>query len=363
MSPRRKLIIIAGIALGILISVTALAWFGFRQSVPVGKTTFLIVTTPATAQAALSNIGLARLPLSWQHALASPSSWPVALGGGLSSEGWEWFAVLPRWRRTSNLARSSAGLTTLIYDQPPAAPHQSTNYANALLQTARTPLDDARGWFELGDVSSSSSLVTFGYRRGILRTSLPFENAPADFAPRRADISLSVASLNDLARQELLENLPVPSFAKLNSLKEIHLVLGQQDNLEGVQLVHELVISTAEAKQIMAGFGVTNRRVIKLDDGTLATELIYAETTSNKPINISRDQKLWIQDQEIRYGSSTETLPPVPTSCPTGTTVGRLSPVAINKLLQSLGLSFDAPVTRGWQLAKDKHGTLTACME
>lgn len=358
--PRFVLGLFVGLAAAI---VFLLIWTGFRRPLPVGATTLTIITTPAAAQRELSTLVRDRLPLSWQRALEPRSRWPVVLGGGLGANGWEWFAVVPRWRDMSGLPRAGAGLAEIVYDHDLLKAQGTIRYTDGLKSWGTSPLDEVRGWFEMEDVSTSSSLVYFWYRNGIVNTSLRFEHDVSAFTPRDADLSFDLSSLTGSLREEVVKSLPIPSFAQLPSLKEAHFVFREEGLPETVQLVHHEPLSREASRQVSAGFGVTAKRVIRLEDGTLATELTSIDTDMKEPIRINAQQQLLLQDREIRYGSSTEPLRALPNACGAFPVVGRISPRALDKLVQSIGLVFEPSALAGWQLGRGKDGAMIVCKE
>ncbi len=358
---RRRLIsvgVIAGVLLGLI-----LIGLGLSAKLPVTTQTLLIVTRPSVAQTVLSQDLRRTLPMTWQKAIEGSSTLPVLLGAGLGPNGWEWFAVVPRSRKMNGLATRSAGLARIIYDQEPVQANERVSYAQALHMWIRAPWQEAVGQFALDVVSTSSSLMTFTYRDHTVRTSLRFEHHPSSFVPRRADLSLDLSSLVGLTRDELLNGLPVPGFAQFPSLQEAHLTFREHGSPEAVQLVHAEPLSRVQTTQVLAGFGVTTKRVIQLGDGTLATELTSPSGDMTQPVKINAHDILLVQDREIRYGSSTEPLVKLPPACGNTKIAGRISALALQKLAQSIGFTFDVTMLHGWQLGEEKNGTMVMCEE
>lgn len=340
-----------------------LAGFGLTAKVPVGAQTLVIVTRPNVAERIVPPEVRRTLPMAWQKALEGSSTWPVLLGAGLGPNGWEWFALVPRSRKIEGLKTRVAGFARIIYDQEPVQMNDHVTYGRALRFWAGAPWQEAVGHFELGSVSASSSLVTFTYRDRVVRTSLRFEHPLGSFTPRQADLSLDVSSLTGLSRDELLHGLPVPGFTQFPSLKEAHLIFRDRGLPEAVQLVHTEALSRAQTTQVLAGFGVTTKRVIQLSDGTLATELTSPSGDVTQPMHINSRDMLLVQDREIRYGSSTEPLPTILPACEHMKIVGRISALALQKLAQSVGLAFEASALHAWQLGADKNGVMIVCQE
>ncbi len=336
---------------------------GLNQGLPVTAKTILIVTRPNLAQTALPPAVRQTLPAVWQAALSGSSNWPVLLGAGLGSNGWEWFALVPRFRSMPGLPNAAAGLARIAYDQTPVQPLAQVTYGQTLLRWLRAPRQTARGEIALDSFSASSSLVTFTYHDRIVHTSLRFKQSAPAFTPRLADISLDISSLEDTARDELLAGLPVPGFARFPSLKELHVNFRQPTTSETVQLVHVESLSPLQITHVLAGFGITAKHVFQLADGTLATELTRASGNMTQPVHINHHDTLLIHEREIRYGSSTELLPSVPLACNNVAIMGRLSANALQKLAQSIGLVFDAALLKSWQLGAAHDGTLVLCEE
>ncbi len=347
----------------ILLSMVVFIGVGFHAALPVTAQTFFIVTRPTIAQSSLSQHIQKTLPLSWQKALDTSSSWPVLLGAGLGPNGWEWFAVVPRWRYADGIATTSAGLTRIFHDQDVVQPTSRVSYGAVLSTWLHAPRADAVGQFALNAISTSSSLITFSYHDHIVRTSLAFEKHLSPFIPRRADVSLDLSSLTGLAREEALAALPIPGFTRFASLKELHLVFGEHGSPEEVQIVHTESLDATKTTQILAGFGITAKRVIQLGDGTLATELTTPSGDMTQPVHINTHDTLLVQDREIRYGSSTEPLPSLSLACNDAPVAGRLSPNALQKLAQSIGLVFVPSMLHGWQLGEASDGAMILCEE
>lgn len=350
-------------AVFVAFAALVLVGFGFSAKLPVTARTLLIVARPTVAQRVVSPDLRRTLPLSWQKALEGSSTWPVLLGAGLGPNGWEWFAVVPRTRKIEGLATKSAGLARIVYDQELVQPTEHVSYGQALRMWISAPWKDAAGQFALGSVSASSSLVTFTYHDHLVQTSLRFEHHPASFMPRQADLSLDLSSLTGLTRDELLNELPVPGFARFPSLQEVHLAFREHGSPEAVQLVHTEALTRAQTTQVLAGFGVTAKRIIQLGDGSLATELTSPSGDMTQPVRISPRDTLLVQDREIRYGSSTELLAKIPFACESAKIAGRISAIALQKLAQSIGFTFDVGMLHGWQLGEAKDGSMVMCEE
>lgn len=358
----RRALMVLGI-LAVLFLFVGIFVLALRPRLPVGTKTILITTRPLVAAGFLSEETRRHFPASWRGALSGSSWWPVMLGGGIGPNGWEWFAVIPRWREIEGLPTKSAGLSQIVYDQEPVQTPQEVTYGDALKAWLGSPRQEAVGALELDAVSTSSSLMTFYYRRGIVHTSLRFAQTPSAFIPRAGDISLNISALDGAARGQLLEELPIPSFVHFESLKEVHLQLREQGLPEEVQLVHQDPLSRSQTGQVMAGFGVTVKRLIQLADGSVATELTTPTQEISQPITLEGKDRLWIKDTEIRYGSSTDALPPVASSCGLQPLVARFSSRALQKLFSGVGLGFGEMEMGGWQVGAAKDGTMMLCKE
>lgn len=351
-----------GAIVGVLVGLILIG-LGLNATLPVTARTLLLVVQPSVAQTVLPQDVRQTLPMAWQKALSGRSRWPVLLGAGLGPNGWEWFAVVLRTKMVDSSRTRSAGFTKVIYDQEPVQASERVSYGQALRMWASAPWQEAVGQFELGALSASSSLMTFTYRDHRVETSLHFEHTPSSFTPRLADLSLDLSSLAGVTRDELLNGLPVPGFARFPSLQEIHLAFRDHGLPEAVQLVHAEPLSRAQTTQVLAGFGITAKRVIQLGDGTLATELTSPSGDMTQPAHINARDTILVQEREIRYGSSTEPLPKLPPACENTKIAGRISALALQKLAQSIGFLFDVTMLHGWQLGEDKDGAMVLCEE
>lgn len=344
--------------------LSALLWWSLSRPLAMSAQTLTIVTRPSAAQEEVPARILEQLPEPWRVALTSGSRWPVALGGGLGPNGWTWFAVVPRWvGGSAALPRAQAGLGRILYDQAPLVEVGTIRYLDGMKTWLRHPLQQASGSFALGDVSTSSTIATFTYQRDVVHTSLPFERPVTGFTPKMADISVNVSALTSVARNELLHELPIPQFAILPEVQEVHFVFGNEGSAESIQLVHSEIVSKERVKAVLAGFGVTTKRVIKLTDGTLATELTSGDGEMIAPVRLRTGESLFIQGRDIRYGSSTEAFPTITPACGERPVVGRVSARALQKLVQGIGLAFDVTSITGWQLGEDGDGKMILCKE
>jgi hypothetical protein len=82
-----------------------------------------------------------------------------------------------------------------------------------------------------------------------------------------------------------------------------------------------------------------------------------------QPVRINPRDILLVQDREIRYGSSTEPLAKLPSACEHAKIAGRISAIALQKLAQSIGFTFDVGMLHGWQLGEAKNGSMVMCEE
>jgi hypothetical protein len=82
-----------------------------------------------------------------------------------------------------------------------------------------------------------------------------------------------------------------------------------------------------------------------------------------KAVRIAHRQELLVDEREIRYGSSTEALSVRPPACEMKMVAGRMSGLAIMKLLQSVGIDLDQAMMGGWQLGRDEDGMMVLCKE
>jgi hypothetical protein len=108
---------------------------------------------------------------------------------------------------------------------------------------------------------------------------------------------------------------------------------------------------------------VTTKRVIQLADGTLATELTSGDGDMASPVRLRTGELLFIEDRDIRYGSSTEPFSVMTPACGKQPVVGRVSARALQKLVQGIGLVFDVSSITGWQLGEDEDGNMILCKE
>lgn len=362
-SSGRRWLFIALVVLGVMALMVVVFALALRPRIAVGEKTVAITTRPLVARAFLSEEMRRRLPASWRGALEGSSWWPVILGGGLGPNGWEWFAVIPRWRHVEGLPSATAGFSEVVYDQEPVQTSDQVTYGEALKTWMRFPRQEAVGIVALDAVSASSSLTTFWYRRGIVHTSLRFSQMPPSFTPRAGDLSVNLSALDATARGQLLDELPIPSFVRFDSLKEVHLRLRDQGLPEEAQLVHQTPLLRAQSGQVLAGFGVTVKRAIQLADGSIATELTTPSGDMSQPITLEGRDRLWIKDAEIRYGSSTEGMPSVTPACGMQPIVARISSQALQKLFVGVGLGFEKVEMRDWQVGATKDGALILCKE
>lgn len=339
------------------------AWFGFSRPLPVGIRTLTVVIRPSIAQTHIPPQLREQLPLSWKKALRQPSSWPVLLGGGLGGNGWTWFAVVPRWHSADGLPTATRGLARVIYEEAPLPATTQVSYTEGLGAWLRDPRPQASGTIALETFSASSTSLSFRYLDRIFHTSLRFEHRPGAFSPRAADLSIDLSLLSGDAREEVFNELPIPRFVRLPTLQEAHLVFHEEGRPEEVELNHREDISTEAIKQVLAGFGVTTKRVIRLTDGTLATELTSGEGVMDKPVPLSGGGSLLIGKNTIRYGSSTEPLAHVSPACGNHPIAGRMSARALQKLMQGVGLTLDLSWIAGWQAGEDANGMLVICPE
>ncbi len=359
----RRALVWALIAAIVLILASSL-WWSLSRPLAMSAQTFTIVTRPSAAQEEVPARIQEQLPEPWRVALKSGSRWPVVLGGGLGPNGWTWFALVPRWvGGSAALPRTQAGLGRILYDQAPLVEVGTIRYLDGMKTWLRHPLQQASGSFALGDVSTSSTIATFTYEKDVVHTSLPFERPVIGFTPRMADISVNLSALVGVTRDELLHELPIPQFAILPEVQEAHFVFGNEGTAESIQLVHRETVSKERVKAVLAGFGVTTKRVIKLADGTLATELTSGDGEMTAPVRLRTGESLFIQDRDIRYGSSTESFLAITPACGDRPVVGRVSARALQKLVQGIGLAFDLTSITGWQLGEDEDGRMILCKE
>lgn len=359
----RKILLWGLVALGAFITILLL-WWSLSRPLPMSAQTLTIVTRPSAAQDEVPMGIREQLPEPWRVALNSGSRWPVALGGGLGPNGWTWFAVVPRWvGGSATLPHAQAGLGRILYDQTPMGQGGAVRYLDSMKVWLRHPLQQASGSFALGDVSTSSTPVTFTYEKNTVRTSLPFEHRVKGFTPRMADISVNLSDLSGVTRDELLHELPVPQFAVLPDVQEAHFVFGTEGAPESIQLVHREILSQERVKAVLAGFGVTTKRVIQLADGTLATELTSGDGDMRAPVRLRTGESLFMQDRDLRYGSSTEPFSSISPACNERPVVGRVSARALQRLVQGIGLQFDISSITGWQLGEDEDGKMILCKE
>lgn len=353
-----------GLALLGVFLLVFLAWWSLSRPFLISARTLLVITRPTVAQTEIHPALRKQLPGPWQQALKSNSRWPVTLGGGLGPNGWNWFAIVPRWLSVDpSLPMEVKGAVRIIYDQPPVPATGGVTYAEGLGAWMRHPGSGAVGTFALEAVSPSSTTASFVYKNGVFHTSLLFDHPFGSFHPRAADISLDLSPLIGTNRAELLKELPIPRFALLPTLQEIHLTFREEGPPEQVELTHQDPLTRDQIKQVLAGFGITTKHVIQLADGTLATELSSGDGRMDAPVAIHRGDHLFIQDASIRYGSSTDPLPALPPACGNQPIMGRISARALQKLVQGIGLMFDISSVTGWQVGKDRDGYLLLCRE
>lgn len=359
----RRALVWGLIVIGTLI-IGSLLWWSLSRPLAMSAKTLTIVTRPSAAQEEVPVRILEQLPEPWRVALTSGSRWPVALGGGLGPNGWTWFAVVPRWvGGSAGLPQDQAGLGRILYDQTPVEQVGTIRYLDGMKNWLRHPLQQASGSFALGDVSTSSTLATFTYEKDIVRTSLPFEHRVDGFTPRMADISVNLSALTGVTRDELLHELPIPQFAILPDVQEVHFSFGMEGTAESIQLIQGEPISKERVKAVLAGFGVATKRVIQLADGTLATELTSGDGEMTAPVQLRTGESLFIKERDIRYGSGTEAFSTIMSACGERPVVGRVSARALQKLVQGIGLVFDVSSITGWQLGEDEDGKMILCKE
>lgn len=359
----RRAFIWGFVAVGILM-MGIFVWWSLSRPFAISTHTLLIVTRPSSGGEEVPERIQDQLPEPWRVALKSRSHWPVALGGGIGSNGWTWFAVVPRWvGGSAELPQKRAGLSRILYDQVPATETATIRYLDGIKTWLHHPLQQASGSFALGDVSTSSTIATFTYKKDTVRTSLPFEHRVEGFTPRMTDISVSLSALRGITRDELLREVPIPQFAVLSDVEEIHLLFGSEGATHSIQLVHSQPVPKERVRAVLAGFGVTTKRVIRLADGTLATELTTGDGDMTSPVPLRTGELLFIQDRDIRYGSSTEPFSTATPACGEQPVVGRVSARALQKLVQGIGLMFDVSSITGWQLGEDDNGKMILCKE
>jgi hypothetical protein len=359
----RRVLVWALVAVSIII-LGGVFWWGLSRSFVMSAQTLTIVTRPFAAQEEVPARIQDQLPGPWRIALKSGSHWPVVLGGGLGPNGWTWFAIMPRWvGGSAGLPQAQAGLGRILYDQMPTGEAGTIRYLDGIKTWLRHPLQQASGSFALGDVSTSSTVATFTYDKNTVRTSLPFEHRVHGFMPRMADISVNLSELSGITRDELLRELPIPQFAVLPDVQEAHFMFGAAGAPHSIQLVQSEPVSKERVKAVLAGFGVTTKRVIQLADGTLATELTSGDGDMASPVRLRTGELLFIEDRDIRYGSSTEPFSVMTPACGKQPVVGRVSARALQKLVQGIGLVFDVSSITGWQLGEDEDGNMILCKE
>jgi hypothetical protein len=370
---RQKLFWIGGGVLGALLLCGWALFLSFSRPLSIpSNTVFLASLSPATAAHVLSSDVVSQLPPLWRAALAGSSHLPVILGAYREGNTWHTFAVVPRWRTKSvGLGTSiiqKQFLVALVTDQqlpPSQKPLRYTDQWSWRKSHFFAPvafMADPR--FLLTDEEQGANAIDLEPFTGTLgasaiTTSIPFQRNEHALPLKNADISLNLpaseefgvlaaAVMNELHAQGFPLSRLVPRPAQINlSYSEDPLPMA-------ADLVYPEPLTKQEIKDLLAGFGITNRRPMQLADGTLATELTAADENGEY-------KTIQIKDSELRTGDIRPLLPAQNTSCPPNTELwARFSSRALNRLLQAFDLNLQASPT---VYLGSRKGSLVVCLE
>jgi len=271
---------------GILLAL----WLGFRPlfSIPP-NTALLLSVTPRVAHQGLSSEQLQKLPRVWQAALQGKSCWPVVLGAYHQTDQWYFFSFVPRWNADESFTRDRRGLVALMSER--VLPQQGRAFGY---------LEQSSWWSDAGAAFSfwmdpreflsgkmaHKNLQPFEgyYKQRVIYTDAIFE-ASSSRSLKLADISIhlpesdSNRSLASILLDSLgLSDLPFNS-ANLNPV-QLSVVYNEpgQSGMDVVMSFGE-AIKQEQARQVFGFLGLTQQRVVKLEDGTLVREKILPVST------------------------------------------------------------------------------------
>lgn len=359
---------------------------GLRQPVPIPEDTVLTASlSPATAKRTLSTNTFSSLPVLWHEVLDDSSVWPVLLGAGQVNGSWKHYAIFPRWRfgtvhrlkkiTTNTFSVRSYGLVVLVSESSDASHGPSTRYTH----DAHWFLDP--GWMSFqvipSELFSSSAIDAWGLGafRGYVTdkgvfTDLVAEDSSQNLPLQPSDVSLSLprtttSSLLSLIgpfmnlgdRPQVFERLP---------LAQVNLSLGEDHLIQRTQLLFSSALTRDQAREVLASFGLFSKKVIQIEDGTLAVEQSMYDVSHDETLfgqySTKRFGTIDLRPESLTFGVMNSSTEQVLSSCGAGYVQARFSAAALRQLFYMLNISIPADQLKPVQFrALDKK--LFACLE
>lgn len=341
------------LALAVIFIIACAAFIGFwltlRQPIIIPERAAIIIKlAPARARELLPKNLNTNLPVSWQSAINQNTSWPVIFGAFRDATGWKTFAILPRWLSVNeSLIQSHSGIMTIIADSVFPLEKRVINFLDfGNNQLAFYPANILTPGPEMQGLLPDNTVIRADIRGNFLQTDLTFKTSESLLALHEADISINLnqdPALFDLTQAFFVQAPPLLSLFRDGVLDpaQISFNLNDEGKPEQILINFHFQLSDLQKRHALASFGLTNERALRLNDGTLATELILpALISSTSTTFATKFGHLELREMEIMLHDplTDNQLQVTKDICPVSEHWMRLSRPTISALLKSVGV-------------------------
>ena len=374
--------IILAVVVAVLAALGALLMFALGPAFPIPDGSVAIVSVqPRALNTVFSAEERARLPKTWQQAIAQNGRWPVLLGAVRDGSSWEAYALVPRWISNGGSPTQTKGLVRWIGDIPSQG--TSVRYTDQWRWRHKVGKATLLAWINLRslfngavptDELTPDGTFLLAWDGKVLKTTIPFSLTDQTMDLKQADISLNLAkdtSGQDAAVRTFLERLPIGD----QTLKELD-PRPDQANLwlnEGVptavSIRYGAPLNQEQASAVLGALGLAEQKRVTLPDGTLAFErVLLAPENIQFPNNYTRYDggMVHLEETEASLRWPVNTSPQTsnsPTPCHPGTPWARFSTQTLVSIIKSMELpALPQTLLHPLQLVSDR-GRLVLCQE
>lgn len=374
--------IILAIVVAALATCGALLMLALGPSFTIPEDSVAIVSVqPRALNTVFSAEERARLPKTWQQAIAENGRWPVLLGAVRHGSSWEAYALVPRWISAGDSRTQTKGLVRWIGDIPNQG--TSVRYTDQWRWRHKVGKATLLAWINLralfngavpSDELTPDGTFLLAWDGKVLKTTVPFSLADQTMELKQADISLNLAKGStdqNPAIRTFLERLPLGD----QTLKELD-PQPDQANLwlkEGVPTAVSIrygsALSPEKASAVLGALGLAEQKRLTLPDGTLAFERVLLPPEN---IQFSHDYSRYdggtihLEETEASLSWPLNASPQTgasPEPCHPGTPWARFSAQTLVSIAKGMELpALPQTLLHPLQLVSDR-GRLVLCQE
>ncbi len=370
----------AWIGLGVMLGALFLLGFlllGLNFAVHVPENTVVLATlTPKDASSIMNEDVLNALSPIWKQALEGTSSWPVILGAAPGENGWQTFAIVPRWRDKAFLAphiKAHAGLLTLVTTETALSTKKDVKYIREIPGIR----DQAAFWINLLPLLEKNSSFTnekwkiepftATLNKKEIQSSVSFQSQPKTTPLTNADVVIN--GLDNIKTADSKRLLASVSFGDVSladlliDIARVTIWTDREGNVTKKEADFTQKITEDQARMLLAGLGVVQKDEIQLPDGTITKERLALDVSAEQLFTqhaTDRFGDVNLQEDRVSLGDLTVSSSVTVVPC-VSRPVLRLSSEAVHRIFNIItGKSIER--LPAIQLGEEKN-RLTLCTE